>query len=191
MDAAFWERRYQNNTTGWDIGYVSTPIKEYIDQLTDKQLDILVPGAGNGHEVAYLYKNGFRRSKVVEIASTPLSNLKSTCPEIPEAHLFQQDFFNHTGNYDLILEQTFFCALSPELRSNYVQKMYELLKPQAKLVGLLFDFPLDENGPPFGGSTEEYFNLFSKYFKIVVLERCYNSIGPRSGKELFVIFEKK
>ena len=191
MNADFWEERYQSKATGWDIGYVSTPIKEFIDQLTDKNLDILVPGAGNGYEVAYLYEKGFRRSKVVEIASTPLSNLKKTCPEIPDENLFQQDFFEHEGQYDLIIEQTFFCALNPELRSSYVEKMADLLKTGGTLAGLLFDFPLDETGPPFGGSIEEYKNLFSKHFKIKILEHSYNSIKPRMGKELFFIFEKK
>lgn len=191
MNAEFWEQRYQDKSTGWDIGYVSTPIKNYIDQLTDKELEILVPGAGNGYEVAYLYDKGFQQTKVVEIASTPLSNLKSNCPDIPDNHLFQQDFFNHEGKYDLIIEQTFFCALNPDLRDMYVAKMHRLLKPGGKLVGLLFDFPLDEKGPPFGGCIEEYQARFSKYFEIIVLEPCHNSIKPRLGRELFFIFEKK
>jgi len=191
MDKHFWEQRYQDKSTGWDIGYVSVPIQEYIDQLTDKKLDILVPGAGNGHEVAYLYKKGFRRTRVVEIASTPLSNLKSNCPEIPNDYLFHQDFFEHQGSYDLIIEQTFFCALNPTLRSNYVKKMHSLLKDGGKLIGLLFDFPLDESGPPFGGSLDEYVRIFSELFEIKVIERSFNSIIPRQGKELFFIFEKK
>ena len=29
----YWENRYNNNETGWDIGYLSTPLKDYIDQL--------------------------------------------------------------------------------------------------------------------------------------------------------------
>lgn len=191
MNAEFWEQRYQDKSTGWDIGYVSTPIKNYIDQLTDKNLEILVPGAGNGYEVAYLYAKGFQQTKVVEIASTPLNNLKSNCPDIPEHHLFQQDFFEHKGKYDLIVEQTFFCALNPDLRDQYVEKMHSLLKPGGKLVGLLFDFPLDEKGPPFGGCMDEYQKRFSKYFEIIVLEPCHNSIKPRLGRELFFIFEKK
>ena len=71
------------------------------------------------------------------------------------------------------------------------EKMNELLKPGGKLVGLFFDFPLTEAGPPFGGSYQKYVDTFEKWFEIRVLERCYNSIQPRSGKELFLIFEKK
>ena len=32
----YWSQRYKDAQTGWDIGSPSTPIKEYIDQLTDK-----------------------------------------------------------------------------------------------------------------------------------------------------------
>ena len=89
------------------------------------------------------------------------------------------------------MEQTFFCALDPVLRKKYVEKMADLLKENGKLAGLLFDFELTAEGPPFGGSSEEYLQLFTHYFTSKKLERCYNSIKPRSGRELFFIFEKK
>jgi len=104
--------------------------------------------------------------------------------------LIQKDFFNHTKKYDLIIEQTFFCALHPSLRKKYVKKMASLLEKKGKLVGLLFDFELTTQGPPFGGSKAEYQKRFSKYFKIKVLEKSHNSIKSRSERELFAIFEK-
>ena len=93
--------------------------------------------------------------------------------------------------FDLILEQTFFCALRPELRENYARKMQSLLKDGGILAGLLFDFPLEDGGPPYGGNIEEYRAFFSPYFEIRKLQRAYNSIPPRRGSELFFIFEKK
>ena len=33
LDKNYWEERHQNNDTPWHIGLVSTPIKEYIDQI--------------------------------------------------------------------------------------------------------------------------------------------------------------
>ena len=93
--------------------------------------------------------------------------------------------------YDLIIEQTFFCALQPNLREKYVSKMYDLLSEKGKISGLFFNFPLTEVGPPFGGSYEEYVNLFSEKFTIKTLEPAYNSIKLRTNKELFFTFEKK
>jgi hypothetical protein len=66
-----------------------------------------------------------------------------------------------------------------------------LLVKGGKLVGLLFDIPHNTNNPPFGGDVNEYLQLFSETFQVEVLERCYNSISSRRGKELFVILVKK
>ena len=101
------------------------------------------------------------------------------------------NYFELTGNYDLILEQTFFCAISPELREHYVEKTYNLLTPNGKLVGLLFNYLFEENGPPFGGNISEYRELFQDKFCLNKIEECYNSILPRKGKELFINFSKK
>ncbi|RYF89397.1 MAG: SAM-dependent methyltransferase, partial [Chitinophagaceae bacterium] len=100
------------------------------------------------------------------------------------------DFFELHEQFDLIIEQTFFCALSPALRVAYVSHMYKLLKEEGKLAGLLFNRSFD-GGPPFGGSKEEYVKLFSPLFEIVTMEACYNSIAPRAGSELFFILKKK
>jgi thiopurine S-methyltransferase len=191
LNKAYWEKRYAGQNLGWDIGSVSPPLKAYIDQLKNKELKILVPGAGYGYEAIYLFENGFKNAFVVDIAAPPLAEIRSKCPDFPKEQLLQIDFFElKLRDFDLVLEQTFFCALLPELRSSYVKKMHELLKEGGRLAGLLFDFPLTENGPPFGGSTSEYQGLFKEDFKILTLAQAYNSIGPRQGNELFFIFEK-
>lgn len=191
LNKDFWEGRYARNNLGWDIGYVSTPLKEYIDQLENKNLKILVPGAGNGYEVVYLHNSGFKNVHVIDLARQPLDKIKAEIQEFPRSQLIYGDFFNlEIQDFDLILEQTFFCALNPELRKNYVQKMFQLLKPGGRLAGLLFDFPLTLNGPPFGGSLKEYKELFHSTFTINTLARANNSIPPRKDKELFFIFEK-
>jgi len=81
--------------------------------------------------------------------------------------------------------------LNPKLRNKYVEKIHQLLAKKGKLVGLLFDFPLTDEGPPFGGSIKEYKNTFSKLFNIKILEKAYNSIDSRKDRELFIIFEKR
>ncbi|WP_299101183.1 methyltransferase domain-containing protein [uncultured Winogradskyella sp.] len=187
----YWEKRYINNETGWDIGSVSNPLKQYIDQIKDKSLKILIPGAGNSYEAEYLWNNGFKNIYILDIAQQPLDNLKKRVPEIPINRLLKQDFFKFENQFDLIIEQTFFCAINPNLRVAYKNKMFKLLKPSGKLVGLLFNFELTESGPPFGGSKTEYQSLFQNDFKIKTLEPSINSIKQRQGKELFFIFEKK
>ncbi len=190
FDKAFWSSKYQEGQTGWDMGEVSPPIQAYIEQLTNKQLSILIPGAGNAYEAAYLFEQGFQDVTVLDLAEEPLDNFKKRVPGFPQKNLVQQDFFDHHGQYDLIIEQTFFCALDPSLRVDYIDKMKALLKAGGKLVGLLFDFRLTEEGPPFGGDADAYSLAFQKRFDIKTLAPCYNSIKPRAGRELFIIFEK-
>lgn len=54
--------------------YTSTPIKTYIDQLQIILSAFLVPGAGNGYEVEYLWEQGFTNVFMLDIASLPLWN---------------------------------------------------------------------------------------------------------------------
>jgi hypothetical protein len=191
FDKTYWESKYSDEATGWDIGYASAPLVDYFKQLTNKELKILIPGGGNCYEAEYLFEQGFKNIFVIDIVAQPLKNLKARFPDFPDKQLIHDDFFNHNGKYDLIVEQTFFCALDPVLRKKYVDRMHDLLAEKGKLAGLLFDFELTEEGPPFGGSSAAYLQLFSEKFTIKKLERCYNSIQPRAGRELFFIFEKK
>lgn len=191
----FWSARYHEGSTGWDIGYPSPPLADYLDQLTDKKLRILIPGAGNAYEAAYAWEQGFTNIFVLDIAREPLTAFQERLPEFPEKQLLQDDFFAHEGTYDLILEQTFFCSFPPlpETRSLYARKMHQLLTPGGKLVGLWFNFPLtgDMEKRPFGGTREEYLRYLTPYFHPVVFESARNSIKPRMGNELFGIFVRK
>ena len=187
----YWQERYETHQTGWDTGRITTPLKEYIDQLSKKDLKILIPGCGNAYEFEYLIQKNFTNIHALDYASAPINHLKEKTPNTFHENIYQVDFFTHEEEYDLIIEQTFFCALSPELRESYVKKMHQLLKPNGKLIGLLFQFPLSNDGPPFGGSKELYEQLFLPYFHIKTLETAHNSIKPRKGNELFFIFTKK
>ena len=191
FDEKYWTDRYNTRKDGWDIGYVSTPIKIYIDQLTEKSIKILIPGAGNSYEAEYIFNQGFENLYVCDLSKTPLDNLKSRVPDFPTERLIHDDFFEIQDQFDLVIEQTFFCALDPSLRPQYVDQMNNILKPGGKLVGLLFGKTFEREGPPFGGLVDEYIDLFEDTLKINTLEPCHNSIGARMGAELFINMSKR
>jgi methyl halide transferase len=191
LDGNYWNKRYQAGETGWDMGMVSPPIKAYIDQLTDKQIRILIPGCGNSYEAAYLLQCGFDNVTLIDIAPVLVQQLQKQFDGVQGITVLCGDFFEHIGQYDLILEQTFFCALHPAARPAYAAKMMKLLRPGGKLVGLLFNRQFETEGPPFGGEREEYLRIFSPFFDAVVVEDCYNSHAKRAGNELFVILVPK
>jgi methyl halide transferase len=189
LNQQYWDTRYQSQQTNWDLGQPSPPLRAYIDQLTEKNLRILIPGGGNSYEAVYLLEAGFAEVSVVDVSAVVVESLQQRY-QVHGLSAIHQDFFDHEGSYDLILEQTFFCALDPSLRPAYVQKMNELLTTNGKLVGLLFNRSF-EGGPPFGGSEAEYRALFAPYFEIKKMETAINSIAPRAGSELFFSCQKK
>ena len=112
LNKLYWEDRYQNQQTGWDIGSVSTPLKAYIDQIDNKNIKILIPGAGYGHEVRYLAQQGFKNVDVIDLSVSALTQLKKALPDTTAYQLIEGDFFEHQASYDLILEQTLCMYLS-------------------------------------------------------------------------------
>ncbi|MBA4275855.1 methyltransferase domain-containing protein [Flavobacterium sp.] len=190
LDQEYWDKQYISNATGWDLGQVSPPIKKYVDNLKDKHINILIPGCGNTYEAEYLLEQGFTNVTVIDIAPTLVKNLQKKFKDNTNISIVLGDFFEHQGSYDLIIEQTFFCALPPLIREEYVSKMYQLLTEKGKLVGLLFNKIFD-SGPPFGGTQIEYEQLFKDYFDFKIMENCHNSIAPRANSELFIEFQKK
>ena len=187
----FWDTQYREGNTGWDVGRVSTPLKEYFDQLKDKSVSILLPGAGNGYEAEYLNNLGFMNVTVVDISPTAINQFKDRVRNFPENKIINTDFFELQGQFDLIIEQTFFCAIVPSLRSKYAEKVAGLLKSTGKLVGLMFNATLNTDRPPYGGNCEEYRECFTPFFDIEIMDSSYNSIKSRIGKEVFVKMIKK
>lgn len=189
LDASYWEAQYQSKSTGWDLGDISPPIKKYIDTLENKETAILIPGCGNTYEAEYLLKKGFTNITVIDVAPTLVAELIKKFSNNSNITIVLGDFFEHQGKYDLIIEQTFFCALPPTMRQKYVWKMHQLLADKGILAGLLFNRRFEIN-PPFGGDKTEYEMLFKASFDFLQMDICLDSAAPRSNSELFIEFKK-
>lgn len=186
----FWEKRWLKNQIGWDLGQVSPPIKAYIDQLENKAFKILIPGCGNAHEAEYLNEKGFKNVYIVDVALEAINSFKKRYPSFPDSQIIHGDFFELNESFDLIIEQTFFCAINPKLRNTYAKKVYDLLNSKGKLVGVLFNRTF-KDGPPYGGSAKEYGVIFEKKMEILSMANCHNSVIPRQGSEVFIILQRK
>ena len=186
----YWDKRYLNNETGWDMKQVSPPLKGYIDTLENKDLKILIPGCGNAYEAEYLLEKGFDNVTLIDFSKVVTEKLKDKYKGEPIS-IINENFFDLQGKYDLILEQTFFCALDPSLREKYVKKCYDLLNDRGKIAGVLFNKRFSPTEPPFIATEEEYRKLFEPFFIFLKFENYYNSIAARMGYELFFEFEKK
>ena len=187
---SYWDEQYSTEQTGWDLKDASPPLKKYIDTIKNKDIAILIPGCGNAYEAEYLLQQGFTNITLVDI-STVLTNRLTKKYQSTPIQVINQNFFDHKAKYDLILEQTFFCALHPSFRERYVTQCIELLNDHGKIAGLLFNKKIADHEPPYTATNAIYMELFSPWFHFLRFENCMDSIKPRLGSELFVEFEKK
>ena len=118
---------------------------------------------------------------------------KEICPKFPKDQILIGDFFllKKPLFFDVIIEQTFFCAIDPTLRPNYAEKTNEILKENGKIIGLLFNREFDTNGPPFGGTEKEYRELFNSKFNFKKFENSLLSSLPRKEYEFWIELIKK
>ena len=183
LDQNFWNSRWENGETGWDIGAASSAISEYFKHIENKEIRILIPGCGNAHEAELLLEEGFKNITLLDIAPKACELISQKFSH-HEVEVICGDFFEHKGEYDVIVEQTFFCALNVNLRSKYVNKIHDLLSENGKIIGVLFNKDFGNPFPPFGGDTEEYRTLFQDKFEIknvsnapIVVENAWASCG--------------
>ncbi len=187
----FWNNKYLENESKWDIGNPTPAFVDYFKLLSNKNKKILVPGCGNGYDALYLAKLGFDVYAVdfsKEAINYILEQAKNQNISINVLH---EDFFklnNFDFFFDIVLEYTFFCAISPDRRQEYIEKICDLLKKNGEYVGFLL--PIDKNvnepGPPFGIDLNETLNDFSKYFSIKECTKSSLSIEPRINSEIFI-----
>ncbi|HMP32599.1 MAG TPA: methyltransferase domain-containing protein, partial [Saprospiraceae bacterium] len=112
MDTKYWDNKYKNQETPWDIGYASPAIIQYLTEINVDNKSILIPGAGNAYEAKWLLQHTIANVTVVDISPTVIEKLKiETNTYANRIKCELGNFFDHEGTYDLIIEQTFFCAI--------------------------------------------------------------------------------
>lgn len=191
LDANYWQSRYEEDNAPWDLGLISPAILEILESLENKSMQILIPGSGRGHEAVYLRQKGFHNVYLCDWAPGAFDYLLKQHPSYPKELLLIQDFFTLTQKFDLILEQTFFCALPKILRQDYARKMANLLNVDGLLTGLLFASEFEKPGPPFGGTKTEYISVLELFLEVDYMELATNSIPPRQGNELLFRAKQK
>ena len=188
-----WQRHYEENDLGWDLGQVAPPFVKLWQEEKLPLGKVLVPGCGRGHEVVFMAENGFDVT-AIDFSSGAVTYLKNALKKRNlEGRILHQDFFSldesHEGVYDLVLEQTFFCAISPKQRRDYVLNVSRILKPGGILVGLFYHTD-EQGGPPYNTTREDIERHFSKKFEIQELDKTSLSAEQRKDKEWLGILKK-
>ena len=191
----FWEKSYQSGDMGWDLGG-PTPIFDHWIKFQKKSLSICVLGAGNGWDAINFAEKGHTVT-AVDFAESAINNMHTSAQERGvEINIIHSDIFKlgklFPQTFDIVLEYTCFCAIDPTRRMDYIEMTNQIIKPEGKLIALLYpiDKDINDDGPPFGIDIDSTINLFSKYFTLHRKEIPKLSIERRNGREIFVVFKK-
>lgn len=195
----YWNDRYRSGDTGWDLGTPSPPFVRLHEAGQLAPCRMAVPGCGRGWEVAYFAGRGFHVTAIdfapeaiaatrmrLEADGIPLRGGAAGEAPADGVDLVQADLFDLparlAGAFDLVLEQTCFCAVDPARRPDYVAAVHRLLAPGGRLIGLFYDFG-EDGGPPFTTDPDEVRALFSGRFEVRALSRTPDSHPRRQGEE--------
>ena len=191
----FWDSCYRNNEIGWDLGSPTPIFIDWCNKLNSSK-KICVPGSGNGYDPLYFASKGHQVT-AIDFASSPIQDLKKKAKNkdiLIEA--ICQNFFDLEiflfNRFDYVVEYTFYCAIDPRLRDEYIKIVHKILKPKGEFIAILLPINKESNedGPPFAVNLEETIALFSNKFKIIESIQHPLSIEPRRGNEQFVRFIK-
>ena len=192
---ADWEARYQEGDTPWDLGKPTPVFSRLIREKRFAPGKLLIPGAGRGYDAIAFAQAGFDVTSV-DVSESACAFLREhAAKEGVSLEVRQEDFFamHEEGTFDLALEYTFYCAIDPSLRTAYRDQMARLLKPGGLLFGLFFPLgkPMDAGGPPFGVKREEVEASLSECFDLVHAEEPADSVKPRRGNEILMIWRRR
>lgn len=188
-----WEAWYQSHDTPWDLGGATPAFSRLIQEGRLTPGKLLVPGAGRGHDAIAFAKAGFPVTAIDLAPSACATMRQRAAAEGIPLEVVCGDFFSHEGSYDLALEYTFYCAIPPALREAYRDRMHRLLVPGGLLFGLFFPLnkPPETGGPPHGVQREEVEASLSKGFDLLHAEFPRDSIKPRRGNEILMIWRRR
>ncbi len=192
--ALYWSQIYQQEIPRWDLGQPSPALLDMLPRLKLPKSRVLVLGCGLGHDAAFFAENGHVVTAVdmsTEAIKGARAKYENRYPQITwlETDLFKMGHEHHQA-YDLVFEQTCYCAINPTLRDNLIMKWRQFLADQGHLLGVFFAME-KKQGPPFGGTEWELRERLKKHFQFIFWGRWDKSIDRRNGKEFLIYAVKK
>ncbi|MCC6137545.1 MAG: methyltransferase domain-containing protein [Bdellovibrionaceae bacterium] len=186
----FWEERYTNTNTPWDLNGPHPAIEPILQQLKLQKSRVLNLGCGRGHDAHLLAKKGHIVT-AVDISPRAIQDAKTLYPKPPTLTFVEDDVFalKDTSKVDVIFEHTLFCAIPPEKRKDLIRIWKNTLDDTGYLLGVFFVHP-KRFGPPYGCSEWELRELLEPHFRLMYWKRWEVSPSRRHGTEL-VIFAQK
>ena len=125
-------------------------------------MSALVPGCGRAYDALALARHGFASVVALDVSASACEAARTEIGGVADEARLRvdvrcEDFFalqpERDGTYDLIWDNTFLCALVPEVRERWAAQMKALLAPGGELITCVFPIGAREGGPPFAMSV--------------------------------------
>lgn len=187
----FWNTRYRSDKIPWDFGGVPAALQEYLRRKPKgsnpaARNRVLIPGCGSGYEIKAFAEAGYDVT-AIDLATAAVDRARKTAGPGLSKHIITGDFFKHdfaAASFDLIYERTFVCALLPDRRPAYRDRVASLLKYRGTLLGYFYyKPPVLEEGPPFGFAWGTADELFARHFLLGKDEPVSDSLPVFAGHE--------
>lgn len=190
----FWDKLYSSNSFPWDLGGPTPVFEQLIGQDLMEPGQMLVLGAGRGHDARLFARYKFRVT-AVDFSEEAVEAMKQLDDLRYPVEIVHSDFFSlpvtWSGRFDYVLDYTSFCAILPQRRPEYADLVTRLLKSKGKLIMLAFPIGNRPGGPPFVVQPDAIIDLFAyRGFTLQVRESPIASVPARMGYEELLILEK-
>ena len=154
----FWNERFVSGEIPWDRGEANAQLLAWLaDGTLLPGQRIVVPGCGQGWEVAALAKAGL---DVIGIDFAPQA--LALCRRLLQRDALHADLvdadvlhWQPPAPVDAVFEQTCLCALYPDFWMRYAAQVHHWLKPAGKLLAMFMQAPRASaregfiEGPPY------------------------------------------
>ena len=188
----FWNERFVQQRMPWDKGGVPLALQHYFnDAAPVLPSHCLIPGCGNGYEVAYLSELGLEVT-AIDFSSAAVASARAAHPRWAE-RIVQADFFDFQAKQPLafIYERAFLGALPHARRTDIVEHWAKLLAPQALLLGFFY---IAENpaksGPPFAMTQTQLTSLLAPYFVCIEDKPVEDSLAVFNQHERWQVWQR-
>lgn len=186
----FWDQRFEQQTTPWDLGEPHPAIDPTLLQLKLQKSRFVNFGCGLGHDAHFIAKKG-HLVQAIDFSPVAIENAQKLYPKPAHLQWRVDDVFNlkEPVKADVIFEHTLFCAIPPARRKDLVRVWKQSLEDRGYLLGIFFVNP-KRYGPPYGCSEWELRELLEPHFRLMYWKRWEVSPSHRRGTELVVFAQK-
>ncbi len=198
MERDFWQGLYEKGDTRFDVGAPSPPLMDWLDAHPIVASRAIVPGCGYGHDVIELAQRGLS-TVGVDFAPAAVQAGRAAADRAglsSRARFLECDVFSlgseHDGAYDLLFEQTCYCAITPARRDDYAALAARLVAPGGTLLFVVYPADGHQGGPPFAIDPTEVEPRFAAWFDLLWMGAPERPSKPtRAGKEQLAVLRRR